>query len=440
MAVRQGPNHISTQRSRIAELAKRNSGAALTSLNHYINLPWAYEAYYLTRKDAAVGLDGVTAEEYKGNLDKNLRDVLEDFKSGRYRAPLIRRAEIPKGEGKTRPIGITTFEDKILQRAVSMVLEQVYEQEFCDFSYGFRPGRSQHMALKAVMDGLWNMGGGWVLEVDIKGYFDNIDHGHLRELLDQRVSDGVIRRMIDKWLKAGVMEGKEIVYPEEGTPQGGVISPLISNIFLHGVLDKWFVEQVKPKLKGKAELIRFADDFLIMFSVEDDARRVERVLPKRLGRFGLEVHPEKTRMVKMLRPLRGSKKKAGRKDRGSLNFLGFTLYWGKTRKGGWAVKPKTAKARLKKSLKAISEWCRKNRHLKIKQQSEALAKKVEGHYQYYGMSYNSRALANYRYQVIGIWKKWLTRRSQRKHLNWESFRRKTESHPLPMPHITKPLF
>lgn len=441
MAVRQGPNHISAQRHRIAELARRNPGVALTSLNHYIDLQWMYEAYYLTRKDGAVGLDGVTAEEYQKDLDGNLKRLLEAFKSGSYRAPVIRRVEIPKGDGKkSRKIGITTFEDKILQRAVTMVLQEVYEKEFYNFSYGFRPGRSQHMALKSVMDWFYKTRGGWVLEVDLKAYFDKIVHRYLRGFLDQRVSDGVIRRMVDKWLKAGVLEENVIIVPEEGTPQGGVISPMISNIFLHGVLDKWFVEHVQPRLIGQAQIVRYADDFMIMCTREDDAKRVLEAMNNRFHRYGLEVNPEKTRLVRMYPPKPQPKGKLGRKERETLELLGFTLYWGKTRKGFWVLKPKTSAKRLRRSLKAISIWCQRNRHLKLKVQAEALARKLTGHYQYYGVSFNSESLQRFLFQVKAIWKKWLSRRSQRGYMNWKRFNDKSRQNPLPTPRIYKPMF
>lgn len=440
MAVRQGPNHILTQRIRIAQLAERYPNEALTALHHYIDLQWMYEAYILTRKDGAVGIDGITAKEYQANLDENLRGLLERFKSGRYRAPHIKRVHIPKGDsGKTRPIGITTFEDKILQRAVVMVLEVIYEREFFDFSYGFRPNRSQHMALRAVRDGGWKKDGYWALEVDVKGYFDSIDHSHLRGFLDQRVRDGVIRRMIDKWLKAGVAEGGEVTYSEAGTPQGGVVSPLVSNIFLHHVLDKWFVEDVSPRLRGRAQIIRFADDFLILFSREDDARRVLKALYMRFEKYDLQIHPEKTRLVRMFPPI-STDGHPGGGERGTLDFLGFTLYWGKLRNGNWAVLPKTSKKRLNRCIKEIAVWCKTNMHRKIRDQSRDLAKKVVGHYQYYGVSFNSRALSNFLHQVTRRWKYWLTRRSGRKHLNWEAFCRKTEKYPLPRPKIMKPLY
>lgn len=435
MAGRQGPNHILTQRIRIAELAKRDPKRVLTSLHHFIDQQWIHEAYLLTRKDGAVGIDGVTAAKYEEDLDKNLKDLLERFKSGRYKAPLIRRVHIPKGDGKTRPIGITTYEDKILQRAVVMVLEQVYEQEFYDFSYGFRPGRSPHMAIRAVRGGRWKTDGYWALEVDIKGYFDTIDHKHLRGFLDQRVKDGVIRRAIDKWLKAGIVEEGQVTYNETGTPQGGVVSPLISNIYLHHVLDQWFVETVQPRLFGKSELIRFADDFVLFFSREDDARRVLNVLYKRFSKHGLEIHPDKTNLVKMYPPsLREGGRSPDEKGR-ILNFLGFTFYWGLSSSRGMQVMVKTRKERLSRGLKEISAWCKDNMHRKIIAQATELARKVAGHYQYFGVTYNYTAINRYFNEVQRIWKYWLGRRSEKGNLSWESFNRKTQRCKLPRPKI-----
>jgi RNA-directed DNA polymerase len=283
---------ISTRLYRIAELARRAPDMVIVTLAHHIDLAWMYEAYRQTRKDGAAGTDGVGAAEYAQDLDDNLRSLLERFKSGTYFAPPVRRVQIPKGTGgKTRPIGIPTFEDKILQRAVLIVLEAVYEQDFCDFSYGFRPNRSAHKALDSLWHRLMEVHGGWVLEADISSFFDALDHKTLRSFLDQRVRDGVIRKMIDKWLKAGVLEDGQLRRTKDGTPQGGVISPLLANIYLHEVLDRWFVEQVQPRMKRPAHLIRYADDFVIVFADETDARRVMGVLPKRFGRFGLDLHP-----------------------------------------------------------------------------------------------------------------------------------------------------
>jgi group II intron reverse transcriptase/maturase len=251
---------VSTRTERIAKLAKQMPGAVLKTLAHHMDVTWLREAYGRTRKDGAKGVDGQSADEYSKELEGNLRLLLERAKSGTYRAPPVRRVHIPKGDGQTRPLGIPTFEDKVLQRAVAMLLEAVYEQDFLDCSYGFRPGRSAHQALSRLRDTLMEMGGGWALEVDIRKYFDTIGHEHLRSVLHQRIGDGVVLRLIGKWLNAGVMERGELSYPEAGTPQGGVISPMLANIFLHTVLDTWFENEVKPRLRGRAVLVRFADD------------------------------------------------------------------------------------------------------------------------------------------------------------------------------------
>src|SRR6516164_7719137 len=270
-----------------------------TSLNHHLDLLWLVEAYNRTRKDGATGVDGQTAQDYGLTLGENLESLRDRAKSGTYRAPPVRRAHIPKGGSttETRPIGIPTLEDKVLQRAVAMLLEPIYEQDFYDCSFGFRPGRSAHQALPALWKQAMDSHGGWILEVDIRKFFDTLDHAHLREFLKQRVRDGVLTRLIGKWLQAGVLEDGTVTYPEAGSPQGGVISPVLSNIFLHYVLDEWFEQAVKPRLRGRASLIRYADDFVIGFTDETDARRVLEVLPQRFGKYGLTLHPDKTRLI-----------------------------------------------------------------------------------------------------------------------------------------------
>jgi RNA-directed DNA polymerase len=326
---------ISTKQQKIAELARGAPQRVLLTLAHHIDLERMEEAYRRTRKDGAVGVDGVTAAAYEERLHENLSDLLERFKSGLYRAPPVRRVHIPKAgsKGKTRPIGIPTLEDKVLQRAVLMVLEPVYEQDFLDCSYGFRPGRSAHQALEALWKGLMDIGGGWVIDLDIQSYFDSIERTHLNAFLDQRVRDGVIRRALGKWMQAGVMEVGVISYPERGSPQGGVISPLVSNIYLHDVFDQWFEHTVKPRLRGRAFLVRFADDALLAFEREDDARRVLEVLPKRFARFGLTLHPEKTRLVDFRSPARTGGPSGSQRER-SFDLLGFAHYWGRSRLGG----------------------------------------------------------------------------------------------------------
>jgi group II intron reverse transcriptase/maturase len=404
---------------------------AFTTLAHHIDIELLVEAWRLVRKDGAVGVDGLTAADYQRDLYGNLRSLLDRFKSGTYRAPPVRRAFIPKGGGQLRPIGIPTIEDKLLQRAVAMVLEAVYEQDFRDCSYGFRPGRSAHDALQCLWQGLTTMRGGWVVDADIKGFFDTLDHVHLRSFLDRRVRDGVLRRVIGKWLSAGVLEEGGFMQPEAGTPQGGVISPLLANIYLHEVLDTWFEQEVKPRLRGDCFLVRYADDFVIACALEEDAHRIMEVLPKRFERFGLALHPQKTRLVRFTRPTErpGAKGKGPRPE--TFNLLGFTHYWGASRQGNRVVKRKTAKDRFRRAVKRIAEWCRDNRHLTIREQHLGLSRKLQGHDAYYRITGNFDALDRLRKTVRGIWRKWLNRRGGRHGLTWQQFHLLLRRSPLP---------
>ncbi len=424
---------VSTKLERIAKLARELRDKPLITLAHHIDLDWLREAHRRTRKDGARGVDGQSAEQYAEQLEDNLRSLLERVKSGTYRAPPVRRVHIPKGDGtKTRPIGVPTFEDKVLQRAVAMVLEAVYEEEFYDFSYGFRPGRSAHQACEALRAGTARMAGGWVLEVDIEKFFDTLDHGQLREILSQRVRDGALLRLIGKWLNAGVMEGLDLSHPDAGTPQGGVISPILANIYLHAVLDEWFVNDVLPRLSGHALLVRYADDFVMVFAREDDARKVLDVLPRRLGKYGLAIHPEKTRLVAFKRPDRSDRDDDGP---GTFDLLGFTHHWGLSRTGRWVVKQRTANDRLSRALRRVREWCREHRHLGVEEQHRALTLKMRGHYAYYGITSNFDALARFAEEVKIIWRKWLSRRSQRAILSWAAMVRLLGRYPLPRPRI-----
>lgn len=429
--------NVSTKLLRIAKLAREDPKRALTTLSHHIDVEFLREAFERTRKDGATGVDGQTAEEYAKDLESNLRSLLERFKSGTYRAPPVRRVHIPKGDGKkTRSIGIPTFEDKVLQRAVAMVLAAIYEEEFLYFSFGFRPQRGAHDALAYLWVELMARRGGWVLEVDIKGFFDTLDHGHLRAFLDQRVRDGVLRRAIDKWLKAGVLEEGALSYPEAGTPQGGVISPILANVYLHEVLDRWFEGEVKSRLRGKAFVVRYADDFVIVFEHESDARRVHEVLPKRFGKYGLTLHPEKTQQVRFCRPKlastgKGQDAQGGRPGR--FDLLGFTHFWARSRRGNWVVRRKTSATRFQRAIKRIAEWCRLNRHLPIEEQHQCLSRKVQGHYGYYGITGNSYALGCFLHWVRRVWRRWLCRRSQRGRMSWDEFKRLHQRYPLPSP-------
>lgn len=428
------PSTISTKQQRIAKLAGEDPERALLSLSCHMDLEWMFEAYRRTRKDGATGVDGQTAADYEANLEANLQSLLNRAKSGdHYKAPPVRRVHIPKGDGKTRPLGIPTFEDKILQRAVVMVLEPLYEQDFLDCSYGFRPNRSAHQALGEIRNRLMGMGGGWVLDVDIRQYFDSLDHAHLREILAKRMRDGVVKRLIGKWLNAGVVEEGVFKHLEAGTPQGGVISPLLANIYLHEVLDVWFEREVKPRLRGQAFLVRYADDFVMGFAREEDARRVMAVLPRRFGKYGLALHPDKTRLLDFRKP-KEPKGPGDDEGPGSFDFLGFTHHWAKSRKGFWVIKQKTSKSRFTRALKRIKEWCQQHRHDPLRAQQWTLSQKLKGHFAYYGISGNSRSLSQFRTLVQKIWRKWLARRSHKaRGLNWEKFQRLLEHYPLPPP-------
>lgn len=442
MAGTSTPENVSTKLERIAKLAKQMPDAPLRTLAHHIDIEWLHEAYRRVRKDGAVGVDGQTAEEYAKQLGVNLQGLLDRAKSGdHYRAPPVRRVHIPKGDGsKTRPIGIPTFEDKVLQKAVAMVLEAVYEQDFMSCSYGFRPRRGAHGALQALWDQTMAIGGGWVLEADIEKFFDSVDHARLREVLSQRVRDGVLTRLIGKWLKAGVMEEGMVRHPESGTPQGGVISPLLANVYLHEVLDVWWERDVRPRLRGRTALVRYADDFVMVFETEEDAHRVAEVLPKRFEKYGLRLHPEKTRLVRFERPRAHPPDGGDDNGSGSFDLLGFTHFWGRSRKGSWVVKRKTANDRFSRTLRRISVWCRGNRHLPIKEQHAKLGRKLRGHDAYYGITGNAQALAVLRYEVCRIWRKWLDRRSWKTGMTWPRVQRVLEAFPLPPARVVHSIY
>jgi len=425
------PDPVCTKQQRIAELAKIRPPMVLTTLAHHMDLDWLREAYCRTRKSGAVGVDGQTATEYAANLEENLQSLLNRAKSGLYKAPPVRRTYIPKGTGKeTRALGIPTFEDKVLQRAVVMLLEPVYEQDFLDCSYGFRPRRSAHQAATAVWKATTDMRGGWVLEIDIRKFFDRLVHKHLGEILRQRVRDGVVLRLISKWLHAGVLEEGKISYPETGSPQGGVISPMLANVYLHEVLDTWFEQKVQPRMKGRSRLIRYADDAVLVFEREDDARRVQEVLPKRFEKYGLTLHPDKTRLVCFQAPT-GSDRNGDGSGPGTFDFLGFTHFWAKSWKGGWVVKQKTARDRFARAMRKLTVWCRKQRHLRLRAQWSILCQKLRGHYAYYGICGNTRGIRYFRHEAERVWRKWLSRRSRKARKPWKRFKALLARFPLP---------
>lgn len=443
MTVTQWMDHVSTKRKRIAELARGQPELVFTSLSHLIDLKWMYAAWDLTRKDGAVGVDQVDANAYAKDLDSNLRALLAAFRSGTYVAPPVRRVLIPKGDGsKTRPIGIPTLADKVLQRAVVMLLECVYEQDFLPSSHGFRPGRSAHGALIQLDHAVRSDRGEWVIDADIAGFFDALDHGMLRRFLDLRVRDGVIRRTIDKWLKAGVMDGDTLRRTRRGSPQGGVISPILANIYLHYSLDLWFDRVVRVRASGPVELVRYADDFLIIARNAVDAQGIHAALPQRLARFGLRLHPEKTRLVPFAQPPFRWRREAAAampwvEDPGTFDFLGFTHFWGGAKSGGWALRRKTARDRLARFLHVISDWCRVNRSVPIRDQHRILSAKLRGFGAYYAVTGNAAAVESVRYRTGEIWRCWLSRRSQRGRVSWARFNALLRDFPLPRTRIRR---
>jgi group II intron reverse transcriptase/maturase len=418
----------------IADKAAHDPKFVFHRIAHHLDEELLAEAFHRLRKDAAPGIDGQTVAEYAESLAANLRDLHARLRTQRYRATPIKRTWIPKEDGSQRPIGILILEDKIVQRAVAVLLEEVFEQDFYAFSYGFRPGRSPHKALHAVRELIQRLNIGWILDVDIRQFFDTVDRDIFFDLLHRRVKDGGIDRLLGKWFHVGILDGDQLSYADLGTPQGGVISPLIANIYLHYVLDDWFVKEVKPRLKGRCFLIRFADDVILGFEYEEDARRVAEVLPKRLAKYGLSTHPEKTRLVKFVRPRYG-----GKKDRTNrtFDFLGFTHYLAKSRRGYWVVKRRTIRKRLRRAISRYAQWCKFNRHLSVKEQWEKLSQKLKGYYQYFGIRGNYDSIYWVYYSLRVAWRRWLSRRSQKGGINWDTFQKILVRFPLPKPRIVQ---
>lgn len=389
-----------------------------TTLAHLIDEQALREAFGQIKKNAAAGVDGVTARDYAEELDENIADLYRRMRSGRYRAPPVKRVWLDKDDGRKRPIGIPVLEDKILQRAVTSILEAIYEQVFYACSLGFRRGRSAHHALREIREQCTRMGIRWILDADIQGYFDSIRHDILREFLRKKMNDGTLLRFIGKWLNAGVMEEGKWSCPDTGTPQGGVISPMLSNVFLHYVLDEWFEQEIKPRLKGRSFLVRFADDFIIGLELESDARRVMEVLPKRFQRFGLTIHPTKTKLIEFGRP---NREQTSGKGKGTFDFLGFTHYWARSKQGTWVIKRKTKRTKMRAAMKAIWQWCKWNRHMPIREQWKTLCQKLRGHYQYFGIRGNYKQMEAYFEYVKKAWKRWLGRRHRSGAISWQRF-------------------
>ena len=423
---------MSTELLKVAERAKREPAGKFYTLAHLVDEAALRRAYQRLSGAAAVGVDGVTKEQYGQNLEEKLRALHERMKTMRYRHQPLRRVHIPKEKGGTRPIGISALEDKIVQGALKEVLEAVYEQDFRDCSYGFRPGRGAHDAIRALDRAVHRGEVNFVLEMDIVSFFDSVDRSQLDEMLRERVVDGSLLRLIGKCMHVGILEGEQYSEPEEGTAQGSVLSPLLGNIYLHHVLDRWFEDVVRPRLRGRALLVRYADDAVMGFEVREDAERVMAVLGKRMAKYGLTLHPEKTRLVPFQRP---PKAQQSGKGPGSFDFLGFTIYWRRTMKGRWEMACKTRRARLTRAIKAVYDYCRRQRHKPMKEQHAALRSRIQGHFNYFGVNGNIRSLYVLAHHAKRAWYKWLCRRSQRARLNWQRFEDLLKMLPLPRPKV-----
>jgi group II intron reverse transcriptase/maturase len=428
---------LSTELNRLSEIAARDSKVKFTSLAHLLTEDFLKGCYRELNHQAAAGIDQVSYASYGESLDQNIGDLVKRLKEKRYRADDLRRVWIPKPDGRQRPLGIPVLEDKIVQRGVAKILSAIYEQDFLEVSYGFREGLSGHDALKALELSIMRDGVNYLIDVDIRGYFDQVDHKWLMRMLEERVVDRTILRLIGKWLRAGVLEEGERARNDVGVPQGGVISPLLANIYLHYVLDLWITRKVRKGLAGRIFLIRYADDFVIGCTDREDAQKVWEMLPDRLKQFGLELSPEKSRLIEFGRRayLEGKEKGNGLC---TFDFLGFTHYMTRSRRGGVRLGRKTIGKRYRRTLIALNDKLRKLRNLlTFRELHRHVCRILKGYYNYYGFAGNAETLSKFAYAVERRWFKWLNRRSQRKSFNWEEFQELLRRFPLPRPRIVK---
>ena len=427
---------MSTKIDRISELAREDSKRQFHSIAHMITPEALNAAFRGLRKKASAGVDGVTYETYERDAARNIQALHERLKNGKYQAQPLRRVYILKEDGKQRPLSIPALEDKIVQKAVLEILNAIYEQDFLECSYGFRPGRGPHQALDEVGRVICTRPTGWILEIDITAYFDSIVRQQLMELIEKRVRDRSVLHLIRKWIQTGVIEEGRLLVSETGTGQGQTISPLLANIYLHYVLDEWVENEVKPRLRGEAHEIRFADDAVLCFQYKEDAEKVMEVLPKRFAKYGLTLHSEKTRLVEFGRYAEANAKRRGKKP-ATFDILGITYVCARSRKGKFTVHVKTMKKRFKRGLRAITEWCQENRHMPVDEQQKTLNAKLRGHYQYYGRPTNYRSVWRFYQEVCHIWRKWLSRRTRGNGMTREKFAAILRKHPLLRPRIAR---
>jgi RNA-directed DNA polymerase len=425
-----------TPLSRLTELAQEDPGRRFYSIAHFLTPRALYEAFKGLRKDASAGVDELTYQEYQRELGRNLVDLWEKVKSGTYRALPLRRVYIPKEDGKSiRGISIPALEDKIVQAAAVRLLNAIYEVDFLDCSYGSRPGRDAHQALDEIDRVLYREWITHVLELDITSYFDSIVRKLLIEMIERRISDGGVLRLIGKWINVGVIDEGRLLVNDTGVGQGQVISPFLANVYLHHILDKWFEEEVKPQLTGKAFLVRYMDDAVICFQNEEDAQEVLKVLGKRFSDYGLTLHPQKTRLVEFGRAALEKAERNGMAA-ATFDFLGFTHLSERSRRGAYRPGVRTMKKRLKRGLKEAAKWCKRHRHDPVAEQQAALNVMLRGHYQYYGRASNYQSLWSFYSVVRQTWRKWLSRRTRDAPLSWDDYKGLLTRHPLLYPQIT----
>jgi len=424
----------------ISERARKEPRYQFTCLAHLLNVGFLKECYYSLGRDRASGIDGVSWNEYGKDLDGNLNNLVARMKAKQYKPLPARRVYIPKNEHEKRPLGLPALEDKIVQKGISRILEAIYEADFLNSSYGFRPVRNCHHAINALDKTIMTKPIIYVIEADIKGYFGNVSHKWMLEFLQVRIKDPSFLLLIRRFLKAGYFEAGRIVVTEQGTPQGGNLSPILSNVFLHYVLDLWFEKKVKPQTRGACHLVRYADDFVCMLQYKDDAERVEQALRERFAKFDLELHPEKTRVISFGRYERENAKRQNRRAN-TFDFLGFTHYCDISRKGKFIVGRKTSHKKFRMKCREMNDWLRRIRNYKkSKEWWPVLAAKLRGHYQYYGVSGNMWSLQRFYKRTLHMTRKWLNRRSQRKSFNREEFYNYLEHYPLPTPKIVHNLY
>jgi len=430
---------VQTKLDRISEIAKRDGKCRFNNLMHLLNRDNLKDCFHRLRKDSAVGIDSVTWQEYESNLDERLDDLVARMKRWSYRPQPVRRIYIPKGDGRMRPLGIPAIEDKVVQMATARILTAIYENDFMDFSYGFRPGKGCHDAVERLDYMIkWNRVN-YVLDADIKGFFDNMSHKWLVRMLEERVSDTHLLRLLKRFLNNGYLEDGILHVTGQGTPQGGIVSPVLANIYLHYVLDLWFEKIVKKHAKGFVSIVRYADDYVICAQYKDEADAIREALTKRMGKFSLSLAGDKTKLIQFGRFAEAKARRQGKKAE-TFDFLGFTHYNDKDRKGGFKVGRKTVRKKLTTKARELKLWLKKVRSAKPQLWWPILCAKLRGHYQYYGVSGNYRGVMRYYRLAVQLLYKWLNRRSQKRSMNWTQFHAYLQEYPLPTPRICRNLY